>query len=74
MINSFHRTQFFAHGKGFYVLNKIREIIGRKIFDQEAVKYLNYRLKNNDGYVSFRKRLLEHFKELPQLEAQLEIL
>ena len=73
-INSFHRTQFFAHGKGFYVLNKIREVIGRKIFDQEVAKYLNYGLKNNDGYVSFRKQPLEYFEELPQLEAQLEIL
>jgi len=73
-INSFHRTQFFAHGKGFYVLNKIREMIGKEIFDQEVVTYLHYGLRNSDGYISFRKQLLEHYKELPKLEGQLEIL
>jgi hypothetical protein len=72
-MNSFHRTQYFAHGKGFYVLNQIREVIGPRTFDQEVVKYLEYGLKNNDGYISFRKQLLERFEELPKLEAQLEV-
>lgn len=72
-INSFHRTQYFAHGKGFYVLNEIRKVIGPRTFDKEVVKYLENGIKNNDGYISFRKQLLEHYKELPKLEAQLEI-
>ena len=72
-INSFHRTQFIAHGKGFYVLNKIREKIGNEIFDQEVVKYLSEGSKNLDGYISFRKQLLKHYKEISKLEEQLKI-
>lgn len=72
-ITEFHRSQYFAHGKGFYVLSKIRENIGTEIFDREVVDYLNQGDVNKNGYLDFRKQLLKHNNNLEILEKQLQI-
>lgn len=69
----FDRKKVFAHGKAAFYLERLREKVGQKAFDETVSRYLKECRRCTHGYADFKKLLPVSPGDIDRLEVEYKI-